>query len=339
MGKGLLIIVLGMSVIISFFILKLNANSKENLSTTVNMFEQTQARLIANSGVEIYLEKLKADKTMNGNTYLNNSLFGGDYDLTMVGPDSLVRVTSTANFMGVTHTTVVEAQTDKLPVFPIPAAMYIASETVSGAKINGNITISGYDHDINGNILNNGNDLLGIAVDNPADVPTILSNIGGSATVEGTGGNPSVNAVTNAIDWEAYAEDVANNPDIVITSATDFAKYTNLGTTTDPKTTFINGNIQISNDLTGCGIMVVNGNLKINDLFTYRGIIIAYKDSEIRTELNGEANLYGGMIIAGKSAELWISNGTFDLFYSQEALQTVAQLLKTRRFNIVSWYE
>ena len=85
--------------------------------------------------------------------------------------------------------------------------------------------------------------------------------------------------------------------------------------------------------------MVVNGNLKINDLFTYRGIIIAYKDSEIITELNGEANLYGGMIVAGKSAELWISNGTFDLFYSQEALQTVAQLLKTRRFNIVSWYE
>ena len=60
MGKGLLIIVLGMSVIASFMILKLNANSKQNLSTTIDMFEQTQARIIANSGVEIYLEKLKA---------------------------------------------------------------------------------------------------------------------------------------------------------------------------------------------------------------------------------------------------------------------------------------
>lgn len=53
MGKSSLIIVLGMSVIIAFFILKLNANSKENLSTTMNMYEQTQARLIANSGVEM----------------------------------------------------------------------------------------------------------------------------------------------------------------------------------------------------------------------------------------------------------------------------------------------
>ena len=339
MGKGLLIVALGMSVIISFFILKLNANSKENLSTTVNMFEQTQARLIANSGIEVFLEKLKHDRTMNGNTYLDNELFSGSYDITISGPDSLVKVTSTARFMNVQHTTIVEAQTDRLPLFPIPAAMYIASQTVSKAKINGNITISGYDHDIDGNIFNNGNDLLGIAVDNPADVPTILSNIGGSATVEGVGGNPSVSAVTNAIDWELYAQDVANNPDIIISSVGDLLKHQNLGTTEDPKTTFINGDIQISSDLQGCGILVVNGNLKINDLFTYRGIIIAYKDSEIKTELNGEANVYGGMIIAGTSAELWISNGTFDLFYSQEALQTIGKLLKTRRFNIVSWWE
>ena len=55
MGKGLLIIVLGMAVIVSFMMLKLNANSKQNLSTTIDMFEQTQARIIANSGVEIYL--------------------------------------------------------------------------------------------------------------------------------------------------------------------------------------------------------------------------------------------------------------------------------------------
>lgn len=339
MGKGLLIVALGMSVIISFFILKLNANSKQNLSTTVNMFEQTQARLIANSGVEVFLEKLKHDRSMMNKSFNDNSLFGGTYDITISGPDSLVQVTSSARFMSVQHTTIVEAQTDRLPLFPLPAAMYVASESVSKAKINGNITISGYDHDINGNIMNNGSDLLGIAVDNPADVPIILSNIGGSATVEGIGGNPSVSAVTNAIDWELYAEDVANNPDIIINSVGDLLKYQNLGTTEDPKTVFVNGDIQISNDLEGCGILVVNGNLKINDSFTYRGIIIAYKDSEIKTELNGEANVYGGMIIAGTSAQLYISNGTFDLSYSQEALQTIGRLLKTRRFNIVSWWE
>lgn len=339
MGKGLLIVVLGMAVIVSFMILKLNANSKQNLTTTIDMFEQTQARIIANSGVEIYLEKLKADMSMNGNTYNDNQLFDGNYDITFSGPDSLVTVKSTANYQGVTHTSIVEAQTDKLPLFPVPAAMYVASETVNKVKINGDITISGYDHDINGNILNNGNDLLGIAVDNPEDVPTIINSINGSAKVEGKGGNPSVQAVTNAIDWEEYALDVESNPDIIINSSSDLQNYTNLGTVDYPKTTFVNGDIQISSDLQGCGIMVVNGNLKINDAFTYRGIIIAYKDSDITTELNGEANVYGAMIIAGISADLFISNGTFDLFYSQEALNTIGKLLKARRFNILSWWE
>ncbi len=91
MGKGLIIIVLGMSMIIGFFVLKLNSNSKENLSTTVNMFEQTQARLIANSGVEVYLEKLKHDRTMMNKSFPNNSISGGTYDINISGPDSLVK--------------------------------------------------------------------------------------------------------------------------------------------------------------------------------------------------------------------------------------------------------
>ena len=83
MGKGILLITIGMSVIIGFFILKLNANSKQNLDVSVSMFENTQARLIANSGVEIYLEKLKADKTLLGKSFQNLSLMGGDYDVKM----------------------------------------------------------------------------------------------------------------------------------------------------------------------------------------------------------------------------------------------------------------
>ncbi len=64
MGKSSLLMVLGMSMIVAFCILRLNANSTENVSTTSNMFQQTKARLIANSAVEIYLEKLKDDPTM-----------------------------------------------------------------------------------------------------------------------------------------------------------------------------------------------------------------------------------------------------------------------------------
>ena len=100
MGKSILLVTLGISVIISLFILKLNANSKEGLSVSVNMFEQNQARLIANSGVEIYLEKLKADKSLLDKTFTNNNLFGGTYDVSIQGPDTMIKVTSLATFDG-----------------------------------------------------------------------------------------------------------------------------------------------------------------------------------------------------------------------------------------------
>ncbi len=338
MGKSSLIIVMGMSVIIAFFILKLNANSKENLSTTMNMFEQTQARLIANSGVEIYLEKLKADLSMRGKTFNGNNLFNGTYNVHISTGDT-VTVTSTATFMGVTHKSVVEAAADKLPFFAAPGAMYIASDAVDDVKINGNITVSGYNHSMDGEKLDDGNDMPGIAVDYDDAINTIKSSIKGSADIDGLGGTPSVHTVTTEVDWGKYSLDVESNPDIIINSSTDLSKITNLGTVASPKTTFVNGDIHFNSNLEGCGILVVNGNLKINGNFTYRGLIIAYKDSEITTMLNGNGKVYGAMIVAGTSANLEISNGNFDLLYSEAALNHVSGNMKARRFKILSWWE
>lgn len=338
MGKSSLIIVLGMSVIIAFFILKLNANSKENLSTTMNMYEQTQARLIANSGVEIYLEKLKADLSMKGKKFTNNKLFNGSYDVEISTGDT-VTVKSFATFMGVQHISIVQAAADGIGYFPVPGAMYVSTDAVNNVSINGNITVSGYDHDKDGVKLNNGNDMPGIAVDYDDAVNKIKSSIKGAADIEGLGGDPSVHKTTTEVNWEKYALDIESNPDIIINSSTDLSKIPNLGTYEQPKTTFVNGDIHFNSNLEGAGILVVNGNLRINGTFKYRGLIIAYKDSEITTMLNGNGNVYGAMIVAGTSANLAISNGNFKLLYSQEALNNIANALKAKRFKIISWWE
>ena len=339
MGKSAIIITFGMSVIITFFILKLNANSKEGLNTTINMFEQTQARLIANSGVEIFLEKLKSDRTMLGKSFNGNSLFGGNYDINITGPDSSVVVTSTATFQNVSHTSIVNAKADRLPIFPAPGAMYVATDSVNNVRINGNITVSGYDHDINGVQLALGLPLPGIAVDNAQAENTIIGNISGAATIEGFGGTPSVHTVNNVVDWEQYALDVVSDPDIIINTQSDLGNYANLGTIAVPKTTFVNGDIHINSNLEGCGLLVVNGNLRINGNFTYRGIVIAYSDADITTQLNGNGKVYGGMIVAGNRVNLTIANGNFNCLYSKEALQAISALLKTTRFRILSWWE
>lgn len=345
MGKGLLIIALGMSVIISFFILKLNANSKENLSTTINMFEQTQARLIANSGVEIYLERLKHDRSMMNNSYPNNDLFSGKYNINISGPDSLVRVTSVATFMGVQHTTVVEAAADRVPLYPGPGAMYLSSGTVAGLKknaINGNIEINGNDHDINGN-LTGGGAVPGIAVDGATQQQSVLDMITKNTIdqVLGSGGTPSVEVINNEIDWADYAQLLADNPDILIDTQDKIKTTNEWGSVTEPKVTFVNGDIHINNSeaASGCGILVVNGSLTINGDFDYKGLVIAFKNTTIDIKLNGNGSILGSLVVAGNQINVEVANGNFKALYSSDALNLIQALLVTKRFSILSWYE
>jgi len=345
MGKSILIIVLGMSVIVGFIMLKLNANSKENLSTTVNMFEQTQARLIANSGVEIYLEKLKHDRSMMNSSFPNNNLFGGSYNINISGPDSVVKVISAATFMGVQHTTIVEAAADKVPFNPGPGAMYLSAGTVAGLKKNalgGSMEINGNDHDINGN-LTGGGSVPGIAVDGTTQQTSVLDMIAKNAIdqVLGAGGTPSVGVVGNTIDWAEYAQLLADNPDILIDTQ-DKVKNTNeWGTLSEPKVTFVNGDIQINNSqaASGCGILVVNGNLTINGGFDFIGMVIAFKDASIDIKLNGNGSILGSLVVAGNQINVEVASGNFETLYSVEALNHIQSLLATKRFTILSWWE
>lgn len=346
MGKSILLITIGMSVLIGFFILKLNANSKQSLDVSVSMFEKTQARLIANSGVEVYLEKLKANKSLLDHTFNENELMGGDYDVTIQGPDTLVKVTSIARFEDAVHKTIVFAKADKVPFIPGPGAMYLTASTISSFKksgISGSVLIDGNDHDINGTLLNNGNVTPGIAVDGVTQQTEVTNIIKANAIdqVLGTGGSPSVVTINNTIDWNDYALQLVENPDIIIDTQAKIQKMNNWGTINDPKVTFVNGDIAINNAETaeGCGILVVNGNLSINGNFTYRGLIIAYKETTIEIKLNGNGKIIGGMVVAGQKILIEVANGNFSALYSLDAMNHMASLLKTNRFKIVSWWE
>ncbi len=345
MGKSILIVVLGMSVIVGFFILKLSANSKESLSTTVNMFEQTQARLIANSGVEIYLEKLKHNRSMMNSNFPGNSLFGGNYDINISGPDSLVKVTSVATFMGVQHTTIVEAAADRVPFHPGPGAMYLSAGTIAGLKknaINGSIEINGNDHDINGN-LTGGGSVPGIAVDGTTQQTSVLDMITKNTIdqVLGSGGTPSVGVITNEIDWAEYAQLLADNPDILIDVQDKVKSVNTWGTLTEPKVTFVNGDIHINNSqaASGCGILVVNGSFTINGTFDYKGMVIAFKNTTIDIMLNGNGSILGSLVVAGNQINVEVASGNFQTLYSTEALNLIQSLLATKRFTILSWWE
>lgn len=340
MGKTALIIALGMSLIVAFFTMRLQSNSREGLDSTINMFTTTQARLIANSGIEVYLEKMRRDKNLKG-TFEGNEVLDGEYDIYITGPDSALNIRSVGSYMDVTHETIVDASRAPVPFPTAPSALYVSTAAIQNVKMNGNFTVSGFNHDKDGNLINNSgpNIVPGIAVDNPQDSIDIRTNLANNAlnNITGLGGTPSISVKNTGINWKEYSDLIAFSADITL--GTGIYNGGQLGTYNEPKITLVNGNATFNGNCTGSGIMVVNGNLTIKGTFDFRGIIIAYKEANIKTDLNGNGKVIGSLIVSGNSVDMNISNGTFKALYSKEALQNAQLNLKSSRFTILSWWE
>lgn len=352
MGKSSLILVLGLGVIVSFFIIRMNAKTNQNVDTTVEMFKQTQARLISNTGIEIYLEKLYANHSLINTTTSTQDLFGGDYFVKLEGTLPNVRVTAEATFMGVTHISVADAFLEPISFPDLPAGMYIPTEAVTNAKINGNMNIDGRDYLSDGTTLKNGDGkpaVFGIGVDSEADKNVVLSGLGGSQEVYGltdtATGDVGINSIgiTNiGLDWAKIYQFVANAADQ--TFLNDIPTSADLGTLANPKITLVNaaandGMSITINKTSGAGILVVNGNVKFSGNFDYKGIILCYKNTELVIQSNGTNTIVGGIIAAGKNVDIKNLNGTMNIKYSSSAIEAVKNNLKSEGFKILSWYE
>jgi hypothetical protein len=347
MGKSALITVLEMMVIISFLILKLNASSKENLSTTVDMFDQTQSRLISNTGVEIYIEKVYADSTLINTTSSTQDLFGGTYVAEVSGALPNIRVKTTSNFMGVQHISVADAFLQPVNFPNPPGGIYISTNAVVSASEIGDMNVNGLNHDINANVLTDSNAVWGVGVDNQQQVNDIIAglkkpqHIFGLTDTLGNTGYPSVGITSLGVDWAKIYQFLSNAADQ--TFINDIPNGADLGNLTSPKITLINADANSNKNImvnggNGAGILVVNGNIKFAGNFNFKGIILCYKNSDLSFESVGTNQVLGGIIIAGKNVSFKLS-GTMDVMYSLDVVNIVRANLKSDGFKILSWYE
>lgn len=334
-GKTMIILALGFSIITSFLILKLNANSKEGLKTTVDHYKSMQSRLIANSGAEIYLEKMRRDKTLKG-IFNNNIIMGGYYDIDISGPDSLLTITSTGYFDNTVHQSRIRASREPVQLPPTLGALYIVSD-VPGLQLNGNLNIDGSDKNTNGTP---GPEpaLPGVALDNPSDSAYFINNIMPQIAndILGIGGAPSVYSTPDTTDWEAIVMNTIFAADMTVPPGTYSSGI--FGTPTEPKITFMNGEIHLSGTCQGDGIMIINGNLTMSGQFTFRGIIMVYDKSTIDCQITGNCGVYGTTIFVGSNVNLH-STGNAAFYYSSEAIKNSQLHLKSSRFAIASWWE
>lgn len=348
MGKSSLIIVLGLGGILSFFTLRLNSNSNENSRTTINMFEQTQARLIANSGVEIYLEKLYKNPSLINTKSGEENLFNGTYTVKLEGTLPNVRVTSVANFEGVKHTSVADAYLEPISFPDVPAGLYITTTAFTNTKLTGDMEVNGSNHDLNGTVLGSGEPAVpGISVDSDADRTAILNGLSKPEKVIGliqsTGniGHPSVEITNLGMDWGKIYQYLANAADQ--TFINDIPNGADLGSLSTPVITLVNAEASYNKSITinktsGAGILIINGDVKFAGNFKYQGIILCYKNTDLSFESIGTNQVIGGIIAAGKLVDIKTS-GTMNIKYSLDAIETVKANLKSNGYKILSWYE
>jgi hypothetical protein len=336
MGKAILISVLGLSITIGVIIMKLNANSKEGLKTSIDHFSSTQARLIANSGVEVYLEKLRRDKFLTG-TYNDNDLFDGYYDVDISGPDDNLRLISTGYFNGAVHTTKVKAKRLPVELPPVYGALFVSSSTMD-LNLNGNLEINGNDTNIDGSVGSEPS-VPGIAVDDPADSAYIVNELKPkiSEDILGEGGSPSVKSITDTTDWMQITQDLIFAADTTLRTGT-YTTGSIFGTSAKPIITFVNGDVSFAGSATGAGIMVINGNVSMSGNFTYYGIMVVFGKSSISTQITGNGGIYGTTILVGDAIDIH-STGNASFFYSSEAVNNANTNLKSSRFLILSWWE
>jgi hypothetical protein len=335
MGKGILILVLGLSTLLSIMIVNLNANSSNSLDTTVDFYKNTNARLIANSGIEVYLEKLRRNKNLTGK-FLNNSLMHGKYDIGIWGPDTSITITSTAYFLDKTHTSIVTAKRSLMHIPTPKSALYISTPNMN-IHLNGNIDINGGDHNMDGTPGSSAA-VPGIGVDTPQDSAYIFNNIKSkiSNSILGYGGNPSIWTIDQGVDWIRIAQDYIFAADINLVTGT----YSNhqFGTLEEPKITFAKGNVDFSGSTSGYGILIVQGNIVMSGNFTFRGILLSYGESKIETMTVGNAGIYGAAIFIGDGVDIK-ATGNANFFFSMQAIQNAQTNLKSSRFEITSWWE
>jgi hypothetical protein len=334
MGKGILILVVGLSALISLLILRLNDDTNRSLDTTVDMYKTTQARLISNSGVEVYLEKMRRDKNLHG-TFQDNSLLEGKYDIVIAGPDTNLTITSDAIYMEKQHTSIVNAKREPVKMPGVNSALYISANNIS-LNLNGNVDINGNDHPLFGGIVNT--PLPGIGVDEVADSAFIINNVKSkiSSDIKGYGGAPSVRTVIDSTDWLALSEEFIFSADTVLTTGT-YSSGSVFGTSANPIITYCSGDVDFT-DATGYGIMIINGNVNMSGNFNYYGIVIVYGQSSIQCQTIGNNGIYGGTILVGESVSIQ-SQGNAKFYYSWDAINLCKVNLKSSRFKILSWLE
>jgi hypothetical protein len=207
--------------------------------------------------------------------------------------------------------------------------------------VNGNsIFVSGYEHLLDGN-----EDLTRpahTAVSAPTDPINLINQIHARRAdqIEGLGGTPSVGYV-DAIDLALLVEQAKAAATDSISSGTH--SQLSLGTPTPGGVVVAvcEGDLHLSGEATGYGILVVDGDLHCSGQLLWTGIVIVRGRCDMTGGGAGKrvigSMIVGEEVIGADGTETVRLTGTIDMHYSSDAVELAQQRLTM--MTVLSWEE
>lgn len=348
MGRYALIIVLGFIVIFGYMSIRANRIGQRAELNSTKFTEKIMARQIAHSAAE-YLLSLHSLHGMVDTTITRNNWLGGSFTgtITTTSYDSAsmvsqISITVTATVGEESHTTTVTLNSCNLLIPIIPAAIGLFAERVS-LSMAGNARIYGTDTNIDGS-AGPSDALPAITVSEEDDSVALKTQYASSTKLQGQGGSPSI-AVFDETDRDALqrlAEAYISIADYHLSSCAGFTGNVTLGSVASPVIVHVAGNCSIAGNLTGYGVLVAEG-IAFTGTVKWYGIVLVTNDADGSASGNGNAKIYGALLIGASSATLSYK-GNDRVYYSSEAIQIVGDHITSSGYNLkrvstLSWWD
>jgi len=304
-----------------------------------------KAFFIAEAGVELAKAELRSDGASN--FFATTNFSGGEarYRTTITTPSNVI-IWSTGTYENVSR---------KLEVavclgtgnYPPPSADGALGVYGTGTVItvSGNASIDGQDYNVPANFDCNGASCSGTVTTNPA-APGVFSSITGTVvTTSGSGdisGNPPTTNGTSQFStnyWQDQADEWISQATITFTGGT-YAATTDLGTRDNPQITHVTGDLEITSNIDGAGILIVMDgiDLTLKGNIHYEGIILLLGNNHLT--IGGTIRIFGAMILASGGSSYACAQGTPSVLYSSQALANLKNLqLNPRPLSVVYWKE
>ncbi len=270
----------------------------------------------------------------------NQVLLFGDADNNPVTPpvENLVRgvpelIVTSAGRRGVGAKTVT-VEAIKWPLPPVPGSVY----TEGNMNFNGNaFYIDGHDHAPTApyDTLTGAATLPGIS--SPNNAAPIASALTAQQVdnVQGSGADPSVRTSSLNLDLPAIAASWAQIADVNYLGATSNPDMSTWGTMASLKVVHVAGDLTITGNGSGAGVLIVDGDFHLGGTVNYNGIIIVLGNVDIQGGGNAK-NIVGGMMVQGTLSGTTNVAGNVKVMYSSAMIN---QLYSLTRYKISSWID